>query len=167
MRYFAEVEGSQHEVEIVENATLSVAIDGQPTKADLQRVDGPSLYSLILDQRSYEVYVEQREGKYMVMIGGELYWVKIQDERARRLAEVAPRGKAQEGEVVVRAPMPGLVKAIEVAPGDVVAKGQGLIVLEAMKMENELRAPQGGTIRSLNVAQGETVELGRVLVVLG
>lgn len=167
MKYYAEVGGRTLEVEIEERAEdLEVVIGDKTLVANLQRVSPPSLYSLILDNESHEVFVEQREGYYVVLIGGEQYTVVVQDERARRLAAVTAVARANEDEIVIRAPMPGLVVALDVSPGDTVEKGQGLVVLEAMKMQNELRAPRQGTVRSISVKQGERVENGRVLVVL-
>ncbi len=145
---------------------LKVAIDGKTILASLQKVSAPSLYSLILGNESHEVFVDQRDGRYVVMIAGEQYRVKVQDERAKRLAAVTPKERIREGEIAIRAPMPGLVVAIEVSPGDIVEKGKGLLILEAMKMQNELRAPKQGTVKSVNVQQGDRVENGRVLVVI-
>ncbi|MCL5265804.1 MAG: hypothetical protein M1343_11560 [Chloroflexi bacterium] len=167
MRYYAQIDGQMLEMDIEgEGDDLKVVLDGETLVASLRLVSPPSLYSLILDNQSHEVFVENRNGEYVVMIAGELCHAKVQDERAKRLAAVTPKGHANEGEVVIRAPMPGLVISLDVSPGDVVEKGKGLLVLEAMKMQNELRAPQAGTIKSVNVQQGERVENGRVLLVL-
>ncbi len=167
MKYYAEVDGRVLEMDVEEQGDdLKVSIAGKSLLANLHKVSPPSLYSLILNNESHEVFVEQREDQYVVMIAGEQYTIKVQDERARRLAAVMPKERAHEGEVVIRAPMPGLVVAIEVSPGDVVEKGKGLVVLEAMKMQNELRAPRHGTVKAVNVQQGERVENGRVLVVV-
>jgi pyruvate carboxylase subunit B len=168
MKYYAEVNGRTLEVELEERADeLEVTLDSKTLVANLQRVSAPSLYSLILDNQSYEVFVEQREGHYVVLISGEQFTVAIQDERARRLAAVTTAARANEDEIVIRAPMPGLVVALDVSPGEAVEKGQGLVVLEAMKMQNELRAPRRATVKSVSVKQGERVENGRVLLVLG
>lgn len=167
MKYYAEMDGETLEMDVEERGEdLKVAIGGRELTANLQKVSHPSLYSLIVNNESYEVFVEQREGRYLVMIGGELYSVCVQDERAKRLAAVMPKERGHEGEVAIMAPMPGLVVAVDVRPGDVVEKGKGLVVLEAMKMQNELRAPRSGTVKAVHVQQGERVEHGRVLVVL-
>ncbi len=167
MKYYAEVGGENLELEVEERAEdLEVRVANKTMLANLQRVSAPSLYSLILDNESHEVFVDEREGNYVVLIAGEQYTVKIQDERTRRLAAVSAQARPQEDEIVIKAPMPGLVVSLAVAPGDVVNKGQGLVVLEAMKMQNELRAPRQATVKSVNVQQGARVENGRVLVVL-
>jgi biotin carboxyl carrier protein len=167
MKYFAEVGGQKLELEVEERGEdLEVKISDKTMLANLQRVSAPSLYSLILDNASHEVFVERRDGNYIVLIAGEQYTVNIQDERTRRLAAVSAATRPQEDEIVVKAPMPGLVVSLAVSPGDVVQKGQGLVVLEAMKMQNELRAPRQATVKLVNVQQGARVENGRVLVVL-
>lgn len=168
MKYYAQVDGQAIEMDIEEQGeNLKIRIEHETLLADLLEIAAPSLYSIILDNDSYEVSIERRDDQYVVLIAGELYTVKVQDERTRRLAAVAPKARASEGEVVIKAPMPGMVVALDVSLGDVVEKGQGLLVLEAMKMQNELRAPRPGTIKSVNVQQGERVEHGRVMIVLG
>lgn len=167
MKYFAEVNGEVLEMDIDEQGeALKVTIGDRILLADLQKISPPSLYSLILGNYSHEVFVEARQDQSVVLIGGERYSVKVQDERARRLSAVIPKERTHEGEVVIKAPMPGLVASIGVNLGDVVEKGKGLLVLEAMKMQNELRAPRAGTVKSIGVRQGERVENGRVLIVL-
>jgi biotin carboxyl carrier protein len=167
MKYYAEIGGQKLELEVEEREEdLEVTVAGKTMVANLQRVSAPSLYSLILDNESHEVFVDQRDGHYVVLIAGEQYTVKIQDERARRLAAVSAKARSQDDEIVIKAPMPGLVVSLAVSPGDVVEKGQGLVVLEAMKMQNELRAPRHATVKLVNVQQGARVENGRVLVVL-
>ncbi len=167
MKYYAEVGGQSFELEVEERAEdLEVKVATRTMVANLQRVSAPSLYSLILDNESHEVFVDERDGHYVVLIAGEQYTVKIQDERARRLAAVSTKGLAQEDEIVIKAPMPGLVVSLGVSVGDIVEKGQGLVVLEAMKMQNELRAPRQATVKLVNVQQGARVEHGRILLVL-
>mgnify|MGYP005841629329 CR=1 FL=1 len=167
MKYYAEVGGRTVEVEIEERGGgFVVSIAGRKIAADLRQIHGLTLYSLLLDQRSHEVSVEQREHAFVVTIAGERYLVKVQDERARRLSEVVPRAMGHEGETVIKAPMPGLVVSLDVAPGDVVKKGKGLLVLEAMKMENEMRSPRDGTIKAIYVRKGDRVEHGRDLIVI-
>lgn len=167
MKYYVELDDRILEMDIEEQGEdLKVIIDGKTLLANLQKVSAPSLYSLILDNESHEVFVDQSEGQHVVIIAGEQYTVRVQDERAKRLAAVTPKERSREGEVAVRAPMPGLVVAVNVNPGDVVEKGKGLLILEAMKMQNELRAPKQGTVMSVNVKQGDRVDNGRVLVVI-
>jgi biotin carboxyl carrier protein len=96
-----------------------------------------------------------------------LYTVRVIDERAKRLAEAAGVFTPATGELHVKSPMPGLIVAVPVKEGDVVQKGQVVIVLESMKMENELKASRDGTIVAVKVAPRQTVEQGQVLLVIG
>ncbi len=149
-----------------EGGSLRVAMGCEQVPASMRRVGSPSLYSLILGNDSHEVVVEKREDEYLIRVAGELMAVKVQDERARWLAAVMVKSFSKEKEMAIRAPMPGLVASISVSPGMVVEEGKPLLVLEAMKMLNELRAPQSGVVKSVNVEQGDTVEDGQVLVLL-
>jgi biotin carboxyl carrier protein len=167
MKYYVEVDGQTLEMDIAEDGSdFKVSIDGIQRMANLQLVSPPSLYSLLIDNKSYNVFVEQREDDYVVMLGSTMRQVRVQDERTRRLAAVAPKTRRQEGELVIKAPMPGLVVAICVNPDDVVEKGTALVVLETMKMQNEIRAPQAGTVKLVSVEPGQTVEGGQMLLVL-
>ena len=111
----------------------------------------------------------------LVAAAGEAYWVAVEgyheqarvvEARALRLAAALPRRSSGLSRVEIRAPMPGRVTAIGVAPGTVVERGTPLAILEAMKMENELRAPQPGRVAEVRVREGETVEHGALLLVL-
>jgi len=144
-----------------------VIIEGQEVAVDLQKVTEPHLYSLLLDGRSYEVLVQPGPaGRYTLVIGDSLFWVEVLDERHARLAQLEQRSVHRSGEVIIKAPMPGVVRAVEVQVGDTVQGGQGLVILEAMKMENELRAPHAGTVRAVHVTQGDKVEMNQALVEL-
>jgi biotin carboxyl carrier protein len=99
-----------------------------------------------------------------VLVAGAQHEVQVQNERARRLARANRDLGAPAGNVAIKAPIPGLVVKVPVAVGQQVAHGETLIILEAMKMENELRAPRAGTIREIRVTTGEQVNLGQVLL---
>lgn len=169
MRYEAQVGQKTLTIEVDDRHQegLRVIVDGQEVAIDLQPVTTPYLYSLLLDGRSYEVLVQPGPaGRYTLVIGGSLFWVEVQDERHARLARLEQRGAHRGGEAIIKSPMPGVVRAVEVQVGDTVQGGQGLVILEAMKMENELRAPHAGTIRAVHVAQGDKVEMNQPLVEL-
>jgi biotin carboxyl carrier protein len=167
MRYTTTIGDTAFAVEIGDpNAALS--LDGAPLIVDLAPVTPPSLYSLIVDGRSFEVFVEQGgSGEYLVVIGGEQYAVAVASERDASPSRTVHRPLAHSGEVLVKAPMPGLVVAVTVSVGDTVRAGQGLIQLEAMKMENELLAPAGGTVRSVHAVKGQMVNVGQLLITIG
>ena len=167
MRYYAQFDGQELEMDVHEQGgNLLVKIADETFSIDLQKVSEPSLYSLLVNNQSHELMVEEREGLYDVLIAGELYRVGVQDEWAYRLANIQRKTRMHEGEVLVKAPMPGVVVDVEVEVGSEVEQGTGLVILEAMKMENEIRAPRAGTVKVVGVRKGESVEHGRVLVIL-
>jgi biotin carboxyl carrier protein len=114
-----------------------------------------------------EAIVEERDNAWEVLIHGELYTVQVQDERAYWLAKA--RGTAVEftGVVTVKSPMPGLIISVPVSEGQVVGKGDKVIILESMKMENELRSPRDGVVTQILVEQGASVEKDQALVTIG
>lgn len=168
MRYVAEVDGKTFNIDIDETSSgLSVKLDGEPVAADLQRVSGQTLFSLIRDGRSYEIFAEPTAKGYDISIAGERFVVNVADERSLRLASVQKRDVERRGEMVIKAPMPGLVSAVNVQAGQAVKAGQSLLILVAMKMENEIRAFESGIVKSLPVQSGDKVELGQVLMTIG
>jgi biotin carboxyl carrier protein len=167
MKYYATVNDLTYEIDIDHHGRVTV--DGQALAADMQLVGGRRLYSLLLDNTSYEVVLDtesDRRNIYTVMVSGMRYDIKVQDERTRRLALVDRSLRPPEGELLVKAPIPGLVVKVAAEPGQEVAEGETLIILEAMKMENELRAPRKGVIGDVRVAAGAQVALGQVLLAI-
>jgi pyruvate carboxylase subunit B len=152
--------------EVRPGASHTVEINGESHQVDFQSIDGSSLYSLLLDNRSWELLVDRDGDEYRISIAGELYVVKVQDERTRKIESALRKTAAPSGEYTLKAPMPGLVRHIPVELGEEVQAGQGLVILEAMKMENELRAPQAGTIKQVHVKPGDAVDQGQPLVVI-
>jgi biotin carboxyl carrier protein len=168
MRYVAEIDGKTYTIDVEETGgSLQVQLNGQPVMADLRQVTAPSLFSLIKDGLSYEIYAEPTEKGYLIAIADERFVVNVADERSLRLASVQKRDVERRGDMVIKSPMPGLVMDVHVRPGDVVKAGQSLLILVAMKMENEIRAFEGGTVKAVNVQKGDKVELGQVLLTIG
>jgi len=145
-----------------------VTVGGEGFEAQLAPLPGTPLYHLLLADDSWTVAVQPGEGpgRWALGVVGERVEVEALDERSRqRPTDAAPRA-APTGSRTVLAPMPGLVVRIEVAAGQPVAAGAGLVVVEAMKMENELRAPHSGVVATVHVAVGQAVERGAPLVTL-
>ncbi len=166
-KYYVQAEDETLEIDFEEqDGQLVVRIGAERMLVDLRHVNEPSLYSLIIDNRSHELFVEERDDEYEVLLDGELFRLKVQDEWARRLANIQRKSRTQTGDLPIKAPMPGAVLAVDVEPGQHVEKGQGLVVLGAMKMENQIKAPRDGVVKAIHCQQGQTVEQGRVLVVL-
>jgi biotin carboxyl carrier protein len=167
MKYFATVDGQTYEIAV--ESTGTITIDGVEVASDMQRIGRLDLYSLLLDNTSHEVLVDsvsELRNSYSVLLAGQRYVVHVQDERSRRLALADRSLKPSAGEIAMRAPIPGLVVKIAVTPGQSVAEGDTLLILEAMKMENELHAPRAGVVHEVRVEAGAQVSLGQVLATI-
>jgi biotin carboxyl carrier protein len=162
MKYITTVEDKQFLVEIIDEKHVSV--DGKVYEVDFESVSGQPVYSLIVDGKSHESYVAPGDHDWQVLIRGRLYPVTVEDEREKRLRSAAGGGVAETGEFHLRAPMPGLVVAILVEEGQAIKKGQVLLILESMKMQNELKASRDGIIGRVRVKAGETVEQKQTLL---
>jgi biotin carboxyl carrier protein len=164
MKYITTVNDEEFIIEIEHNN--QIVVNGERYEIDFQHLPEADALSLLLNHQSLEAVVEARDDVWEVLTKGELYTVKVQDERAYRLAKA--RGVASDvaGEVQIKSPMPGLIVAVPVVEGDMVQKGDKIIILESMKMENELRAPKSGVVARVNVAQGASVEKDQVLMVI-
>jgi biotin carboxyl carrier protein len=162
MKYEVTVEGETFHIEIGDEGKVSV--NGQAHAVDMQSIDDLSLYSLLVDNHSYEAFIEKEEGQLQVLLHtGEMYPVQVKGGRTRptevkKLLEVPP------GETTIRAPMPGLVVDVLVVEGQPVRVGEVLVFLESMKMENELRAEGDGTVRSVHVRPGDVAGQDQALV---
>lgn len=164
MKYFVSIGDRTHEVVIDGGAVL---VDGRQGQAHLERVPGTPLAHLILDGRSYTFAVVGGVlGKWTLVDRGEAAELEVLDERTRHIRSLVGGGKSHIASGPIKAPMPGLVVKLLVEPGQTVTAGQGLVVLEAMKMENELKAPGSGLVAEVSVRTGQAVEKGQSLVVL-
>lgn len=173
MKYITTVLDKTYTVDI--NRESEVVLNGTPRPIDLRAINNDrssdatandGMYSILIDNKSYEVLVQEVDGEYRVLIDGVLYPTKVMDERAKRLAEAAGAFAAGSGDTNIKSPMPGLIVAVPVAVGDEVKKGQVVIVLESMKMENEIKSPREGTITAIKVNPRQTVEQGQLMVVI-
>lgn len=162
MKYITTVDDKQFLVEIIDEKHVSV--DGQTYEVDFESVSGQPVYSLIVNGRSHESYIQPGDDAWQVLLRGRLYPVKVEDEREKRLRAAAGGGVAETGEFHLKAPMPGLVVAVPVAEGEQVEKGQVLVILESMKMQNELKSPRDGVINRIRVRAGESVEQKQALL---
>jgi len=162
MKYTTTIDGKEYSVDVLDEHHVS--IDGKVLEVDFESVSGQPVYSLIIDGKSYEGYVYPDEHKLQVLLHGRLYQASVEDEREKRLREAAGAGVATNGEFHLKAPMPGLVVAIPVSEGQAIQKGQVLLILESMKMQNELKSPKDGIISRIRVKIGETVEQKQTLL---
>ena len=162
MKYITTVEGKQYTVEVIDEKHVSV--NGKTYEVDFESVSGQPVYSLIVDGKSHESYIARGDENWQVLLRGRLYPITVEDEREKRLRAAAGGGVAESGEFILKAPMPGLVVAIPVSEGQEVKRGQVILILESMKMQNELKAPRDGTIHKVKVKAGESVEQKQTLL---
>jgi biotin carboxyl carrier protein len=160
-----ELAGKKHRVEATQTGGCEQwSIDGREVDADAV-VIAPGVYSLVIDGQSIEVRVEKFAGKLRVTVGGREYETAVRDPREWKRGG---GGAAEaEGHAHIMAPMPGKVVRLLVAAGDTIEAGQGIVVVEAMKMQNEIRSPKSGTVEKLAVAEGQTVNAGDLVAIIG
>jgi biotin carboxyl carrier protein len=148
-----------------EEGTFHVTIDGTVRIVD-GRAIRPGTWSLVIDGRSFVVDLDERRNGVHASVGASEVTLQVEDALHRRLSQAAgSRASAQRGESL-RAPIAGKVVKVLVAVGDQVAPGTPVIVLEAMKMENELVAERGGTVSGIHKSAGQAVDTGDLLVEL-
>ena len=164
MKYFVTLAGQTLEVEVDGD---KVTVGGRVVSATLSTVPGTPLRQLLIEDRSVDLALdEESRGRWALTRWGERWEAEVVDERTRHIRSLTGGSEGARGPAALRAPMPGLVVRVLVESGQAVAAGAGLVVLEAMKMENELKAAAEGTVGTVRVAAGEAVEKGQVLVEL-
>jgi biotin carboxyl carrier protein len=163
MRYVVTVNG--RDIEVALDGSV-VRVGDLEAEAHVAEVGGSPLRLATVGGRVYRVLVRRGEaaGRYAIQLGGFRFDVEAHDERTRAIRNLAAAAARTTGPAALSAPMPGLVVRVLVQPGDRVQAGQGLVVMEAMKMENELRAAANGVVRAVAVAAGGAVEKGALLV---
>ena len=160
--YHVTVAGRTHQVEI---GPGGVTVDGTPVETDLQAIPEGPIRSLLLDAASHEIVArDEGRGRWDLHLGGHHLAAEVLDERTRAIRAMSGASAGPGGPKPLCAPMPGLVVRVEVAEGDQIEPGRGLIIIEAMKMENELRADVAGRITRIHVAAGEAVTKDQVLI---
>jgi pyruvate carboxylase subunit B len=161
VKYLVSIGAREVEVEIDGERVIA---GGREYAASLSAVPGTPLRQLLLDGRPTTMAMEDGgRGRWAVTLKGERWETEVIDERTRHIRSLAGGSSRPQGAGVLRAPMPGLVVRILVEPGQVLAAGAGVLVLEAMKMENELRTHAAARVRTVRVKPGEAVEKGQVL----
>jgi biotin carboxyl carrier protein len=147
------------ELQRVENA-WQVFLEGERVSADVAEV-APDIFSVLLNGRAFEIRVFQEfDGVLQLQIGGEEFVAEVMDTRAWRGRHSAAQ---VEGRQQIVAPMPGKIVRVLVQQGETVVMGQGLLVVEAMKMQNEIRSPKNGKVEQLQAREGQSVNTGEIL----
>ena len=166
MKYVATVDDESRAVE-VSGADGRYRVTVGDTEWDVDaRATAPGIYSLLIGGVSYVADVLDRDGVCVVEVGGELYEI-IVEEQTRHIIRTRGGAGAGAGSRTLTAPLPGKISRVAVRPGDAVNAGDILLVIEAMKMENEFRAGAAGTVAEVRVSVGAAVNAGDVLIVMG
>jgi biotin carboxyl carrier protein len=165
MKYIATIEGRQIEIEI--NTDDEIIIGDEAFEVDFQSVADQPVYSMILNGESYEASIYVIDTGLQVLLRGQLYDVTVEDERQRRLRRASGETVLKSGDLHIKAPMPGLVIAVPVVEEQDVEQGQNLVILESMKMQNEIKAPRDGKISRIRVKSGDSVDQNQIMLTLG
>jgi len=162
MRYITSIEEKKYQLEILDDR--HIVLDGETYAVDFNAIDDQPVFSLLIDGKSFEAYVYPILDSWQVLLQGHSYTSQVVDERERHLRAAAGSGVSEREEFHLKAPMPGLVVAIPVDEGIHVEKGEVLLILESMKMQNELRSPRSGKITRLRVKPGDSVEQNQTML---
>ncbi|MEP7028172.1 MAG: biotin/lipoyl-containing protein [Candidatus Eisenbacteria bacterium] len=166
MKFWSQLGERELDLEVqVTGAHLDVVADDRALAADFVMLPDGEVYSLIIDGRVHEVAVEEEGDAILVTLHCQRHRVLVRHPLEKTLREVRQAAPTSSGEMI-ESPIPGLVVALKVKVGDTVAPGQAVVVVEAMKMQNELAAITGGVVETIFVSERQTVESGAKLVKL-
>jgi biotin carboxyl carrier protein len=164
MKLTIQLAGNDHRIEITQSEKSQlIAIDGDPLEADARQI-ATGIFSILIAGNSYEARVESVAEDLRITIGEKEFLARAVDPRKWKKGGSAAH--ARDGHQDVSAPMPGRVVRVLVKSGDAIEAGQGIAVVEAMKMQNEVRSPKSGTIERVLVKEGQTVNAGDTLAVV-
>jgi biotin carboxyl carrier protein len=164
VKYITTIAGKAYHVEVIDEHHL--LLDGKPYEVDFTAIANQPVYSLLINGRSLEANAFSTGEGWQVLLHGKMFEARVEDEQAVRARAVARATAEAPNEWLLRAPMPGLVVSIPAGVGTEVKKGAALVILESMKMQNELRSQKDGTVREVRIQPGQAVELNQVLVVV-
>ncbi len=162
MNYITTIGDQEYTIEVLDKRHISV--NGKVMEVDFESISGQPVYSLLIDGKSFEAFVSPADDEWQVLLRGRQYSAKVEDAREKRLRAAAGGLTQGHGDFQLKAPMPGLVVAVPVQENQDVEKGQVLLILESMKMQNELRSPKAGKVQRIKVKAGESVEQRQVLL---
>jgi len=156
MKYVTAIDGHEYIVDIIDERHVSV--DGVMYDVDFMPVGDQPVYSLVVNGTSVEAHVYPNEDLWQVLFRGTMFTATVEDEREKRLRAALAGRVAPHEDFHLKAPMPGMVVSIPVWEGQEIRKGEVLVVLESMKMQNELRSPRDGKVIRVRVKAGDRVE---------
>jgi biotin carboxyl carrier protein len=162
MAYVVKVDNKEFKVDIERiGRNFTVLLNGKKTYVEVAHEEGSQL-TLIIGSRSYTIAMESED---QIVVDGETYSVEVVDEDIQRFMKATP-DRLQKKELAIKGVMPGLVIDVSVKEGDTIKKEDGLLIVEAMKMQNEMKAPRDGVVKKVLVKKGQTVNSGDVLVII-
>jgi len=162
MKYITTIAGREFNIEIIDED--QILVDGVAYNVDFESISGQPVFSLLINGDSHEAYVYPDDDQWEVHLQGIQYRVVVEDEREKRLRSSFGSGPTQTGEYYLKAPMPGLVISILVKEHQKIAQGDVLVILESMKMQNELKSPRDGVVSRIRVQEGDNVERKQTLL---
>ena len=167
MNYITKIQGSEYKINLLEKeGNLVIAeIDGESIPIQLNETDGSHIYSAMVGNSSYELEIRRNGKSNLLFYDGISLESFVEDERMARLKKSMGKSSNQMQDKEVIAPMPGLVVAIEVELGQKIKKGDGILIIEAMKMENEIKAPFDAIVKAIKVVEKQAVEKNQLLMV--
>lgn len=164
MKFWVVLDGRDAEVEArAENGHVVLEVEGRTLEADFLALPDGEVYSLLVNGKHHEVRIAPEGDRLEITVDGTAFPVEVRHPIEKTLAAVTRTAAIRAGETIA-APMPGLVFALRVKPGDVVAAGQSVCVIEAMKMQNELTSRHGGIVTDVLVEERATVSAGQPLI---
>jgi pyruvate carboxylase subunit B len=163
--YHLESNGKKYRVGVERaDGRITVFVDGRKHLVDLAELNGGGAFSVLLDGKSYDLEVKENEKGLSVFALGQHFDLTVEDEQTHRARLLSGGAQQSAKEKEVYAPMPGLIVKIEVVVGQKVSPGEGLLVMEAMKMENEIKAKGNGIVKAIKVSERQPVEQGQALI---
>jgi acetyl/propionyl-CoA carboxylase alpha subunit len=165
MRYLVRIGEKKFAISGIDRGKGLARIDGRLVRFDFRHVRG-SLYSLLIDGSVFSAHLESDGDWEEIVCGPNILRAEIEDERATVLKRLARGEASSTGVVEIKAPMPGLVVRLPIQKGHAVKKGQSLIVIEAMKMENDIKSPADGVVSAIHVNERNAVEKNTRLLTL-
>lgn len=165
MKYSVSVDDKKYELEISKNSkSLEIRLNGRSIKVDNQQIAIGRLAMILQDNKPFEFELTRENGTYDCWLNSRKAHCEVIDEKTAAFAKLMGVSAGARKADVLKAPMPGLVLRIEVEKGQKVSKGDALVVVEAMKMENELKASRACMIKDIRVSQGQAVDKNQVLI---
>jgi biotin carboxyl carrier protein len=165
MKYATTIGDRTYRVEILDDH--HILLDGEPYEVDFTAIGNQPVYSLLINGRSLEAHAVPLEEGWQILLHGTMFEAHVDDEQAIRVRALAHSAVETDGEFLLRAPMPGLAVSIPVTVGQSVSKGTALVILESMKMQNDLRSQKDGVVQEIRIQPGQAVEQNQVLVIVG